>query len=287
MKDRNFDNKTERRKKRLGRMVLWTVLFVFSVFQFFPMIWIVDFSLVKDTQLFGPEILIWPKEPQWENYVMAWTNGHVLKYSLNSIFVVVCTILITVFFSLTLGYAFTRMRWKYSKWVMSFVLLGMMIPIHTTLLPNFLIYQELHLLDTPWALILPYSAFSIPLGVFIMTGFLDSIPVALEEAAVIDGCSVMRIIFQIAFPLTKSAVATIAVMTFINNWNEFIMASTFLSTPAWKTLPFSVYEFAGQYTSRYAVQFAVMVLASIPALLVYILLNEQITKGVTFGAVKE
>ena len=120
-----------------------------------------------------------------------------------------------------------------------------------------------------------------------MTGFLDSIPVALEEAAVIDGCSVMRIIFQIAFPLTKSAVATIAVMTFINNWNEFIMASTFLSTPAWKTLPFSVYEFAGQYTSRYAVQFAVMVLASIPALLVYILLNEQITKGVTFGAVKE
>lgn len=268
-------------------MVLWTVLFVFSVFQFFPMIWIVDFSLVKDTQLFGPEILIWPKEPQWENYVMAWTNGHVLKYSLNSIFVVVCTILITVFFSLTLGYAFTRMRWKYSKWVMSFVLLGMMIPIHTTLLPNFLIYQELHLLDTPWALILPYSAFSIPLGVFIMTGFLDSIPVALEEAAVIDGCSVMRIIFQIAFPLTKSAVATIAVMTFINNWNEFIMASTFLSTPAWKTLPFSVYEFAGQYTSRYAVQFAVMVLASIPALLVYILLNEQITKGVTFGAVKE
>ncbi|MDO5407878.1 MAG: carbohydrate ABC transporter permease [Eubacteriales bacterium] len=284
---RNISNAAEKRKKKFGRLILWTILIIFAGLQFFPMVWIVDFSLAKDTQLFGSDILIWPESPQWQNYVMAWTNGHVLRYSLNSMFVVVCTIVITVFFSLTLGYAFTRMRWRHSKAVLSFVLLGMMIPIHTTLLPNFLIYQKLHLLDTPLALILPYSAFSIPLGVFIMTGFMESLPVSLEEAAVIDGCGVMRIIFQIAFPLTKSAVATIAVMTFINNWNEFIMASTFLSTPTWKTLPFSVYEFAGQYTSRYAVQFAVMVLASIPALVVYALLNEQITKGVTFGAVKE
>lgn len=282
-----ISSEAERRKKKLGRMFLWAVLLIFAVFQFFPMLWVVDFSLAKDNQLFGSEILIWPSEAQWENYVLAWTNGHVLQYTLNSLFVVLCTIVITVFFSLTLGYAFTRMRWKHAGMVLSFVLLGMMIPIHTTLLPNFLIYKKLHMLDTPWALILPYSAFSIPLGVFIMTGFLNSLPASLEEAAVLDGSGVMRIIFQIAFPLTKSAVATIAVMTFINNWNEFIMACTFISSPDWKTLPFSVYEFAGQYTSRYAVQFAVMVLSSIPALLVYALLNEQITKGVTYGAVKE
>lgn len=283
----SISNEQERRKKKLGRVFLWLVLIIFSAFQFFPMIWVTDFSLAKDTQLFGSEILVWPDEPQWSNYVMAWTNGHVLQYALNSLFVVVCTIVITVFFSLTLGYAFTRMRWKHAGTVLSLVLLGMMIPIHTTLLPNFLIYKRLHMLDTPWALILPYSAFSIPLGVFIMTGFMRSLPAALEEAAIIDGCGVLRIVFQIAFPLTKSASATIAVMTFINNWNEFIMASTFLSSPTWKTLPFSVYEFAGQYTSRYAVQFAVMVLASVPALLVYALLNEQITKGVMYGAVKE
>ena len=273
--------------KRIGRTVLWIIMVAFGILQFFPMLWVVNFSLVKDSQVFASGILTLPDPPQFENYALAWTNGNIFAFSMNSIFVVGTTIFITLYLSMTLGYAFTRMRWKWSGAVFSFVLLGMMIPIHTTLLPNFLIYRDAGILDTPAALIIPYSAFSIPLGVFIMSSFMRSVPLAIEESAVMDGCGIFRIIFQIVLPITKPALVTVAVMTFINNWNEFIMAATFLSSGKWKTLPFSVYEFAGQYVSRYAVQFAVMVLSALPALLVYGLLNEQITKGVTMGAVKE
>lgn len=123
-------------------------------------------------------------------------------------------------------------------------------------------------------------------GLFQMTSFLESIPVELEEAAVMDGCGIYRIIFQIITPMLKSSIATVAIMTFLNNWNEFMMASTYLSSQKWKTLPFSVLEFTGQYSSNYAVQFAVMALTAAPAVIVYILLNKHITKGAAMGAVK-
>lgn len=123
-------------------------------------------------------------------------------------------------------------------------------------------------------------------GFFQMTSFLESIPVELEEAAVMDGCGIYRIIFQIITPMLKSSIATVAIMTFLNNWNEFMMASTYLSSQKWKTLPFSVLEFTGQYSSNYAVQFAVMALTAAPAVIVYILLNKHITKGAAMGAVK-
>ena len=127
---------------------------------------------------------------------------------------------------------------------------------------------------------------SVDAGFFQMTSFLESIPVELEEAAVMDGCGIYRIIFQIITPMLKSSIATVAIMTFLNNWNEFMMASTYLSSQKWKTLPFSVLEFTGQYSSNYAVQFAVMALTAAPAVIVYILLNKHITKGAAMGAVK-
>ena len=115
---------------------------------------------------------------------------------------------------------------------------------------------------------------------------MESIPQELEEAAAIDGCGVYRILFQVVLPLMKSSIATVSIMTFLNNWNEFMMASTYLSSPKWKTLPFSLLEFTGQYSSNYAVQFAVMSLTAAPAVIVYIILNKHITKGVAMGSVK-
>ena len=124
---------------------------------------------------------------------------------------------------------------KRAFFVKTILLLGMMIPIHATLLPNYKIYNTLGLTDTIWALLIPYVAFSLPQGLFLMTGFIDSIPWEMEEAAVMDGCGINRIVFQIITPMLKPSIATVAIMTFLNNWNEFIMASTYLSTPKWKT----------------------------------------------------
>lgn len=131
------------------------------------------------------------------------------------------------------AFACRRMEWKLSGFVKTLLLMGMMIP---------------------------YVAFSLPQGLFLMTSFLEAVPKELEEAAVMDGCGIYRIIFQIITPMLKASIATAAIMTFLNNWDEFMMASTYLSSPKWKILPFSV--------------------------LVYILLNKHITKGVAMGAVK-
>lgn len=274
------------KKNTVKKAALWVFFILFAFTQLFPLIWMVDFSFLTSGDFYSNSILKWPVEPQWANYLNAWVDGKFVKYLINSVIISGVTILVTVFLSLSLAYAFTRMQWRLRGLFFTIILLGIMIPIHATLLPNFAIFKQLGLTNSYLGLILPYAAVNVPLGTFILSGFLRSIPTAIEESAVMDGCSIYRIVFQIIAPLTMPALVTIAVTTFLNCWNEFIMASTFLSTDRFKTLPFSVMNFAGQYSSDYGAQFAVMVLTSVPAIIIYALFNEQITKGVTAGAVK-
>ena len=272
--------------KKIGKVVLWIVLIMVAVIQLFPLIWLVDFSLGSSNEMFTNGLLIIPEKIRWDNYVKAFVDGNFLHYLRNSILINTLAVVLVIIISIMAAFACQRMKWKLNGLVSTLLVMGMMIPIHATLLPNYKIYSSLHLTDTIWALLIPYVAFSLPQGMFLMTGFIQSIPKELEEAAVMDGCGIYRIVFQIITPLLKPSIATVAIMTFLNNWNEFMMASTYLSTPTWKTLPFSVLEFTGEYSSNYAVQFAVMALTAAPAVIVYVILNKHITKGVAMGAVK-
>ena len=254
-----------KKKKKTMKPLLWIVLIIVAVIQIFPLIWLVDFSLASSNEMFTSGLLIIPEKIQWGNYVKAFVDGHFLLYLKNSILINGLAVLLVIIVSIMAAFACRRMRWKLSGLVKTLLLMGMMIPIHATLLPNYKIYNTLGLTDTIWALLIPYVAFSLPQGMFLMTSFMESIPVELEEAAVMDGCGIYRIIFQVITPMLKSSIVTVAIMTFLNNWNEFMMASTYLSSPTWKTLPFSVLEFTGQYSSNYAVQFAVMALTAAPA----------------------
>lgn len=276
----------KRKGQKIGKVILWIVLILVAVIQLFPLIWLVDFSLGSSNEMFTNGLLIIPEKIRWDNYVKAFVDGNFLHYLRNSVLINGLAVILVVVISIMAGYACQRMKWKLNNVVKTLLLLGMMIPIHATLLPNYKIYNTLNLTDTIWALLIPYVAFSLPQGLFLMTGFIESIPRELEEAAVMDGCGIYRIVFQIITPLLKPSIATVAIMTFLNNWNEFMMASTYLSSPKWKTLPFSVLEFTGEYSSNYAVQFAVMALTAAPAVIVYIILNKHITKGVAMGAVK-
>ena len=274
------------KRKKITKPILWIVLIIVAVIQIFPLIWLLDFSLASSSEMFTNGLLIIPKKIQWDNYVKAFVDGNFLWYLKNSVLINGLAVLLVIVVSIMSAFACRRMKWKLSMFVKTLLLMGLMIPIHATLLPNYKIYSQLGLTDTIWALLIPYVAFSLPQGLFLMTSFMESIPVELEEAAVMDGCGIYRIIFQIITPMLKSSIATVAIMTFLNNWNEFIMASTYLSSDKWKTLPFSVLEFTGEYSSNYAVQFAVMALTAAPAVIVYIILNKHITKGVAMGAVK-
>lgn len=272
--------------KKIGKVILWIVLIIVAVIQLFPLIWLVDFSLGSSNEMFTNGLLIIPEKIRWDNYVKAFVDGNFMHYLRNSVLINTLAVVFVVIISIMAAFACQRMKWRLSGLVSTLLVMGMMIPIHATLLPNYKIYNSLHLTDTLWALLIPYVAFSLPQGMFLMTGFIQAVPKELEEAAVMDGCGIYRIVFQIVTPMLKPSIATVAIMTFLNNWNEFMMASTYLSTPTWKTLPFSVLEFTGEYSSNYAVQFAVMALTAAPAVIVYVALNKHITKGVAMGAVK-
>ena len=272
--------------KKIGQVILWIVLIIVAIIQLFPLIWLVDFSLGSSNEMFTNGLLIIPEKIRWDNYVKAFVDGNFLHYLRNSFLINTLAVVLVIIISIMAAFACQRMKWKLSGLISTLLVMGMMIPIHATLLPNYKIYSTLHLTDTIWALLIPYVAFSLPQGMFLMTGFIQSVPKELEEAAVMDGCGIYRIVFQIITPLLKPSIATVAIMTFLNNWNEFMMASTYLSSPTWKTLPFSVLEFTGEYSSNYAVQFAVMALTAAPAVIVYVILNKHITKGVAMGAVK-
>jgi raffinose/stachyose/melibiose transport system permease protein len=272
-------------KKTAGQVIMMAVLIAFAAVQLFPLVWLIDMSLSSNTE-FTRNILVIPKTIRFDNYVNGFTNGHVGRYLLHSLVVNTLAVVLVLVISIMASFACTRMKWKLAGLVRTILLLGMMIPIYATFLPNYIIYDRFKILDTLWALLIPYVAFSLPQGEFITSGFIEGVPKELEEAAVVDGCGIFRMLASIIVPVLTPAMVTVAIMTFLNNWNEFMMAQILLRSPAWKTLPFSVLEFVGEHSVNYVVQFAVMAMSALPAVIVYLLLNKQITKGVMLGAVK-
>ena len=284
-----FNGNTPRgtRGRTAGKAVMMLILILFSAVQMFPLIWLTNFSFATNTEIFSSSsLLIRPAAIRYDNYSKAFTDGNFMLYFRNSLLVNTLAVLLVLAISIMAAYACSRMRWKFSGLVKNILLLGMMIPIHATLLPNYVIYDALRVTDTMWALLIPYVAFSMPQGVFLVSGFMSSIPHEIEEAAIIDGCGIFEMIAVIITPMLKPSLVTVSIMTYLNNWNEFMMAMTYLRSKTWRTLPFSILEFTGQYMSNFGAQFAVMALTALPAVVVYIILNRHITKGVALGAVK-
>jgi raffinose/stachyose/melibiose transport system permease protein len=165
-------------------------------------------------------------------------------------------------------------------------LIGMMIPLQATLLPLMIIFKNMHILNTHLSIILPYVAFQTPIAVFILSGFMKSIPNEIEESAVMDGASVLRIFRSIVLPISVPPMMTVSILTFINIWNEYILAATFISSERLKTLPFGMNSFVSQYSVNYGAIGAFLVLGALPVILIYFLLADKITKGMVAGAVK-
>jgi len=273
--------------RRLKYTILYTLLIVLALLQIFPLFWVVNYSLAKSGDLFGPAFVKIPNPPQWNNYVKSWVDGKIPQYLLNSLIVVSVAVLVTTFCAFLLSYACMRMEWRGRTWVYALVLAGMMVPIHTTLLPNFIWFKMLGILNTHLGLIVPYIAFNISFSTLIFSGIVVSIPRSLEEAAYIDGAGLPRILLQVIAPLCKSGFITSSLMAFFSCWNEFIMANTYLAKESLRTIPFSVIRFQGEYSSDYATQFACLVLVAIPPLILYFIGSKWIVAGVTAGAVKD
>jgi raffinose/stachyose/melibiose transport system permease protein len=222
----------------------------------------------------------------WQNYEKALVTGKVGLYFFNSIIVTGATILITIVVSLMASYALTRMNFKLKRPMNAFYMLGLTVPIHSALLPVFIMLRSMKLVNSYIALILPYVAFAIPMAVMIFTGFISSIPRELEESACLDGCSIYGVFFRIIAPLMKPAVATVSIFTFLQAWNELMFAVVFISDTRYKTLTVGIQSLAGQYTIDWGAIGAGLVVATIPTLIVYIFMSKKVQDSLVVGALK-
>lgn len=271
---------------KLGYVLLYAVLIVVAVLQLFPLVWLLFFSLKNNQEIFQMPPLSLPMNPRWENYGKVWSAGNIDVYFLNSVWITVLATALTVVIASLVTFAITRMRWKFSSFVLGLFMVAMMIPVHSTLIPLFSLFNKAGLIDHPLSLILTYVAFNMPITIMILLGFYYALPKEVEEAAVIDGCSVNRMFFRIVFPMTSSVLATTAIINMIYNWNEFIFVNTFISSDSYKTLTVGVQNFIGQYTTDWGAIGATLMISILPILLTFLVLSDRIVEGIAAGSVK-
>ena len=180
----------------------------------------------------------------------------------------------------------SRMKWKLSEAAHTFFLIGMMVPVHCILIPLFVRFAHLGLTNSRFGLMIPDITFSLPMTIFLMTGFFKSMPGELFESAAIDGCGIYGFFFKIAFPLARTGFFVSGLMTFVGNWNELLLAMVFISDPMRKTLPVTLTYFVGPYATNYVQMFAAIIIAIAPTVVVYCMFSNQIVEGLTAGAVK-
>lgn len=275
-----------RTMKNIKNGALHICLLAIAVIQVFPLFWLLGFSLKDNNEIFGGNIAGLPQNWRFSNYASAFNQANVLQYLLNSILVTAATILITIVLAATAAYAIQRMIWKGRNIAMKGILVGMMVPIHAVLLPLFIVLSKIKLLNTYWALIIPYVAFGLPLAVYLFSSFMVSIPREMEEAAAIDGCNIYKLFFRVMLPLIRPAIATVSIFTFISSWNELMFAVTFINKQEYKTLTVGIMSMVGAYTTKWGEIGAGLMIATVPTVAIYLLLSDQVQNSLVAGAVK-
>lgn len=277
--------KTASKKKISKKTLIYAVLIIFCLVNAYPIAWMILNSFKSEAE-FAVNQLGFPKEFVLSNFVSAWETANLGVLFKNSIFICLTATLLTVFIGAVASYFLARFSFKMNKIIYTFFIFGLLIPIHSTLVPMFILMKNLGLLNTPITLLFPYIAFHLPITIFILTSFMKAFPKDIEESAVMDGCGIFRIFWSIILPMSRPALATVTILNFIYNWNEFSFALVLINDPELQTLPLGLASFAGQFTTNYGAQMAGLTMSLIPILAFYLLLEKEIVKGMTAGAVK-
>jgi raffinose/stachyose/melibiose transport system permease protein len=273
------------KKVKISKVLIYIFLVLLALLYIMPLVWVISVSIRSNAEVFKNPFGI-PEKFLWENYAVAWTAGKLGRATLNSVIVCTITLVVSLFVGAMAAFAIGRMRWKLSGTTLGYFMIGMMIPVHCVLIPIYVSFSRIGLTNRLSSLILPYITFSLPMTIFILVNFFRSMPGEMFEAACIDGCSIFRCFFEIALPLSKTGLFVTGLMTFINNWNELLMAMVFISDANRKTLSVSLTYFVGPYSTNYTQMFAAIVIAIAPSIIVYSCFSNQIVEGLTTGAIK-
>ena len=271
-------------RKLIIKLALYLVAILFLILFGFPFVFTLlsSFKTKMDymTNLWGL-----PKAIFFGNYVTIVNKGF-FTYLMNSIIVTMISLTLTLIFSSMAGYAFAKLRFRTSQILFTLFLVGMMIPVHTTLIPIYQLTKRIGLYNQVAALIGPYISFTLPLSIFVITAFFKTIPEELREAALVDGCSHFRIYVQIMLPLSIPALSTVAIVDFLHTWNEFMYAFILIDDPKRMTLPLGVRFFASSETADLPATLTCLLCASLPVMLFYFAAQENVINGLAAGAVK-
>jgi ABC-type glycerol-3-phosphate transport system permease component len=270
---------------KTSRVLLLLLQLGLCVIILLPFFWMVSVSLKPAAEPFAIPARLWPENPTFQNYLTAF-RPEFRTYFLNSVVVSLSTVVITVTLALFAAYSFTRTQMRLLSILMVLVIVAQMFPASAIIIPIYKMMRAADLLNTYTALILSYVTVTLPVAIWMLRGFLSRLPVALEEAAAIDGAGPFKIFFLIILPLCKPGIVATAVFVLIVTWQEFLFALSFTSTKEMRTLPVGMNDFIGQYGIRYGELMASSVLISVPVIAIFFLLQRQFVAGLTAGAVK-
>lgn len=277
------------KKNKRKSIICWIIAFALAIFYLIvsvmPFIFMVLNSFKEKFEMLTKGVFNLPDSLNFANYKEVLTGGFG-RYFMNSVIVLTVSLVLLLFISACASYPLARFKFKLANPIYAAIVACMSIPVHITLIPVFKMSRATGLYDSIWALIGPYIAFAVPISVFILTSFMKEIPREIEESAEIDGCGKIQMFFSIILPLAKPGLATLAIYNGVNMWNEFSFAYTLTQSSENRTLPLAIWEFQGQYSMNTPMIMAVLTLTLLPMIVMFIIFQDKLVKGMTAGAVK-
>lgn len=273
------------KSKTFRNAIMWIILGFFLFYTLSPLVWLVISSLKTNVELMGAPLAL-PKKLQFQNYINAFKVSGLGTLFLNSIIISITATILNVIISSMASYAIARYDFEGKELIFTLISAGIMVPVSALMVPVFILIKNLGLYDTKLALILTYSAMGLPLSIFIIRGFMNTIPRELEEAGVLDGCNFYQRFYKIILPLSRAGIVTAITFQFLYCWNEFIYAMLLTSSQTNRTVQVGIRFFSNQFTTDYTSMFAAITISIIPAIAGYILFQRQIISGLTSGAIK-
>ena len=264
------------------------VTFVFLIFMVFPFLWVVLTSIRPDAEMFTRTLQILPSRVTTEQYRALFASGsNFPRYILNSIFVCLVSTVLTVLISILAAYGFSRFVFAGRRKIIAGFAFSQLFPFVVLLLPLYIVFWRLNLVNRFTGLILAYVAITLPFCVYMLLGYFQSVPKSIDEAAVIDGCSTPRVIFSVVLPIAWPGIAATAVYAFVRSWNEYLFALTLMTDESRKTIPVGLANFFGQYTTDWGAVMSASVVATLPTLVFFLFMQRQLVSGLAAGAVKQ
>jgi raffinose/stachyose/melibiose transport system permease protein len=273
-------------KSKLGKVIMYLYLLVMTVVFAMPMVFTLLSSVKTKLEIFSDPFAL-PKVPQFVNYIVAWKEANMSRYFINSILQAGATVIILAIMASMAAYVLSRFDFKGNKFLLLFFTVGMMVPMHTVLVPVAYIIGALNLKNNILALILIYVSFSLPFSILVMTNFMKGVNRSLEEAAVIDGATYFQVYRLVILPLCIPALSTISIFNFLSSWNNILFPLLFINDKKLKPISLGLLNFNGERGSDYGPLMAAIVITVALPLILYLLFQEKVEGGLAAGAVKE